>query len=394
MFIRARHYRTDQLIDVSIHSAHIETIAPANIAVKPDLQVDYVSPAYFDLQINGGLGVNLTSVRLTLPEIEKVVETCAIHGIAAFCPTVITAHVSTITSAFTALRQACENSAELNEAMPCFHLEGPFISAEDGPRGAHPREHVQPAKYELFQRWQEAAGGRIKLLTLAPEVPGAIKLIEQLVKADIIVALGHSAGPSTAIRDGILAGARLSTHLGNGCGRMIPRHDNVLWEQLAADELMASVITDGHHLPWNLVQNIIRCKTLERIIVTCDASPLAGLAPGRYDVWGQTVIISDEGKIVLAEQGVLAGSWEFTSRCVEKLMKAQRLSYQQAHPLAADHPRRLLGLPVSGLHEGEVANLLLLQQSPSGLLIQTQSYIRGKLLTRPAIAERCAGEEC
>jgi N-acetylglucosamine-6-phosphate deacetylase len=383
MVIRGHHYRTSTSLDLMIASDQIFSIGPMHIERCADLIVDLIAPAYFDLQINGGMGINFTSATLTQNEIERVVEICAAQGIAAFCPTVITASNETILVAMSALRRACETSQALQEAMPCFHLEGPFISGEDGPRGAHPREHVQAVNIALFEHWQEAAGGRIKLVTLAPEVPGAIRLVEYLIKQGIIVSIGHSQASPAVIREAIAAGARLSTHLGNGCARMLPRHENILWEQLAADSLTASIIPDGHHLPWNLVQCIQRCKTLDRLIITCDASPLAGLPPGCYSPWGSEVEITAEGKIVLSSQGVLAGSWDFTSACVEKMMENTGLSYAQVHPLACDQPRRLLGLPVPTLDVGQRAKLVLLNRDEAGVLRHTASVIDGTIIHRP-----------
>ena len=293
MLLRGHHYRTGELLDLRIEGERIVSVLAVDITRAADLEADIIAPAYFDLQINGGLGFNFTSAALQQEEIKRIVEVCTAHGVASFCPTVITASTETIQSAMTALRRACESTPDLDHALPCFHLEGPFISAEDGPRGAHPREHVRDADVSLFHRWQEAAGGRIKLVTLAPEVSGAIKLIEQLVQQGVVVSLGHSAAHPSVIRDAITAGARLSTHLGNGCARMLPRHENILWEQLAADKLSASIIPDGHHLPWNLVRCIVRCKSLERIIITCDSSPLAGLPPGHYRPWGSEVEITN-----------------------------------------------------------------------------------------------------
>ena len=386
MLIRSHHYRTSALLDFLIEGGRIVSVASVNLELVPDHQANLIAPAYFDLQINGAMGINFTSATLAHDEIERVVEVCAGQGIAALCPTVITSNGETITAAMTAMRRACETSKSLATALPCFHLEGPFISGEDGPRGAHPREHVQAADNALFQCWQEAAGGRIKLVTLAPEVPGAIKLIEYLVKQGVVVSIGHSHASPAVIREAIAAGARLSTHLGNGCARLLPRHENILWEQLAADSLWASIIPDGHHLPWNLVQCIGRCKTLERLIITCDASPLAGLPPGRYAPWGNEVEITAEGKIILSGQGVLAGSWDFTSACVEKMMENTGLSYAQVHPLACDQPRRLLGLPVPTLEAGQRADLVLLNRDGSGVLRHTSSIIGGNVIQRPQSA--------
>src|SRR5262249_12675635 len=145
------------------------------------------------------------------------------------------------------LGAACDTDPELAHATPAFHLEGPYISAEDGPRGAHPSAHVRPPDWEEFCRLQEAAGGRIRLVTLAPEREGALGVIERLVATGVVVALGHTAATGRQIHDAISAGARLSTHLGNGAHAVLPRHPNYIWEQLAADELWASIICDGHH---------------------------------------------------------------------------------------------------------------------------------------------------
>lgn len=374
MLLRARHYQTNMPLDVLIEDGMIVSLTPVK-----DVQVrDVIAPAYFDLQINGGLGINFTSDSLTTDEIARVVDHLAGEGVAGCCPTVITASSDTIAASFLSLLRARAEIPGGESAMPCFHLEGPFISGDDGPRGAHPREHVQSASWDAFRRWQDAAGGLIKLVTLAPEVPGALSLMEQLVKHGIVCSIGHSAASPSLIRDAISAGARLSTHLGNGCARQLPRHENLLWEQLAADSLTASIIPDGHHLPWTLVQCIERCKTLSRMIITCDSSPLAGLPAGQYTAWGSPLEITPEGKIVLKSQGVLAGSWDFTASCVEKYQRHSQRQYAEIHPLAADQPRKLLGLPVATLALGQPANLLLLQRNQYGILHLKQSLIHGR----------------
>ena len=386
MLIRANHFQTGLPCDVKLLDGRIASLSRCSKTNRPDLHADLIAPAYFDLQINGALGVNLTSSTLTLHDIERVIEACADHGIAAFCPTIITSSNDTILHSMQTLAKACESHPGIQQSMPCFHLEGPFLSPDDGPRGAHPRQHVQAPNWDLVKRWQHAAGGRIKLLTLAPELPGALPLIETLVKHQIIPAIAHSTASPPIIRDAIAAGARLSTHLGNGCARLIPRHDNPLWEQLASDELQASFIPDGHHLPWSLVRCILRCKSLERLIITCDASPLAGLPPGKFSNWEQEVEITSDGKCLLAKQGVLAGSWDFTDTCIEKLMLHQQLSYHEVHPLASDHPRKLLNLPVPTLENNQPANLVLLTKDAAGNLKHSHSIIQGKLTPMPPTA--------
>src|SRR5262249_48229077 len=118
-----------------------------------------------------------------------------------------------------------------------------------------------------FQRWQEAAEGLIRLVTLAPERQGALEFIEKLAEAGIVAALGHTGADPETIRDAVQAGATLSTHLGNGAHNMLRRHPNYLWEQLAEDRLMASIIADGHHLPASVVKCMARVKGADRLIL-------------------------------------------------------------------------------------------------------------------------------
>src|SRR5687768_6411871 len=152
--------------------------------------------------------------------------------------------------------------------MPGFHLEGPYFSIEDGPRGAHPKEHARDPDWDEFRRWQDAAGGRVRMVTLAPERNGALRFIEQLTAAGVVAAIGHTAATGRQIRDAAAAGARTSTHIGNGCHAVLPRHDNYVWEQLACDDLWASVIADGHHLPPAVLKSVIRAKTPGRVLLT------------------------------------------------------------------------------------------------------------------------------
>src|SRR5207244_4307325 len=179
--------------------------------------------------------------------------------------------------------------------LPARHREGPDLSPEDGPRGAHPRQHIRPPDWDEFRRLQDAAGGLIRLVTLAPEHDGALPFIEKLVAAGVVVSLGHTAASGACIRAAAKAGARLSTHLGNGAHAILPRHPNYIWEQLAADELWASIICDGHHLPPSVARCIVRVKTPARTILTSDAGSLAGLAPGHYHEWGQELEVRPEG---------------------------------------------------------------------------------------------------
>jgi len=204
------------------------------------------------------------------------------------------------------------------------------------------------------------------------------------MKTKVVVSLGHTAASPAQIRDAIAAGAQLSTHLGNGSHAMLPRHENYLWEQLAADELWASVIADGYHLPPAILRCILRVKTTARVILTCDSGSLAGKPPGRYREWDQDLEVLPEGKIVVAESGFLAGSWSFTDRCIGQVIHDAGVSLQEAIDMATARPRELLGLPVHSLEVGQPADIVLFDWDEAGGEIRPKATLIGKRVFQSA----------
>jgi N-acetylglucosamine-6-phosphate deacetylase len=187
-----------------------------------------------------------------------------------------------------------------------------------------------------------------------------------LTAAGVVVALGHTAASGERIRAAVRAGARLSTHLGNGSHAVLPRHPNYIWEQLAEDGLWASLICDGHHLPPAVVCCMVRVKTPARTVLTCDASSLAGQRPGRYREWDQEFEVHPAGKVVVAGTGYLAGSWAFTDLCVGNVIRFAGVSLADAVDMAGARPRKLLGLPACRIESGEPAELVLFDWHPGG----------------------------
>jgi N-acetylglucosamine-6-phosphate deacetylase len=352
MRIQARHYATGELIQVECADGVIRSIGPPT-SEPPDIRASWIAPAFFDLQINGCSGYGFNSPNLTVDRVRHITAVCRSHGIAGFCPTLITNDHESLLQAFKVLGLVGEIEA--------IHLEGPYISPEDGPRGAHPRRHVRPPDWDEFRRFQEAAAGRIRLVTLAPELDGALPFIETLVESGIVVAIGHTAASPSRIDEAVRAGARLSTHLGNGAHALLPRHDNYIWAQLADDRLWASIISDGWHLPVSVLRCFLRIKTAARLILTCDASSLAGLSPGRYREWDQDLEVQGDGRIAVAGTGYLAGSGAFTDACVRHALSCLELSLPDAIDMAGKHARELLGLPVWSLEPGAPVNLILFE---------------------------------
>jgi N-acetylglucosamine-6-phosphate deacetylase len=195
----------------------------------------------------------------------------------------------------------------------------------------------------------------------------------------VVVSLGHTAASGPQLRAAVSAGARLSTHLGNGSHAVLPRHENYIWEQLADDDLWASIICDGHHLPPAVVRCIVRVKTPARLVLTCDASSLAGLPAGRYREWDQDFDILPTGKIVVAGTSYLAGSGDFTDRCVDNVVRFAGVSLGDAIDMAAARPRELLRLPPRPLAVGTPADLVLFDGEPGKGMSVAATLIAGGL---------------
>jgi N-acetylglucosamine-6-phosphate deacetylase len=297
---------------------------------------------FLDLQVNGFAGVDFNDPATTTDQVHEAVAALQAHGVTRLLPTLISSDASRFRQCATTLRRAGA------KAILGLHMEGPYISPEDGARGAHRREDIGPASIDDFDRRQDAAGGAIRLVTLAPEVPGALELIEHLRAAGIRVAIGHTAATPEQVRDAVRAGATLSTHLGNGCAQVLPRHPNFLWEQLAADELLASLIVDGHHLPPATVKVMIRAKTVGRVVLITDAMTAAGQPPGEYRFGNLTVRLDEQGRVAVPGQPNLAGSALSLDRAVGNTARFAGVTLEEALAMASTAPARYLGVEPAG----------------------------------------------
>jgi N-acetylglucosamine-6-phosphate deacetylase len=302
-----------------------------------------LAPTLHDIQVNGGGGVSFTSDSLNVEDVARVVQLHRRHGTASFFPTVITASRATMLHSLRTIREAIEADPNIAEACPGLHLEGPAISPEDGYRGAHPKEQVRAFDWNEFCELQEASVGRIRLVTLAPEVDGTMDNIRNLVHSGVRVALGHTAAIQAQVREAILHGATLCTHFGNGLPKLMDRHQNPLWSMLAEEGLHLSLIADGHHLPHDLFRVACRVKQ-KRIVLISDASSYAGALPGRYTDWGSEIDVLENGRVQLANTPYLAGSGMFLQDCVSWASK-HGMKFHEAIRAATTTPRELFGLP-------------------------------------------------
>jgi N-acetylglucosamine-6-phosphate deacetylase len=340
----------------------------------------WVAPGWVDIQVNGFAGVDYNSPAAPHDEIARSVHVLYSAGVTRFYPTVITGGPEDMLAALKNLARAKETLAE-GVAMDGFHVEGPHISPDDGPRGAHPRRWVRPPDIEEFRRWQDATGGRIRLVTVAPEWPGAPRYIEAVVAQNVVVSIGHTAAEARHIADAVSAGATMSTHLGNGAHGVMRRHPNYIWEQLAEDQLRASFIVDGIHLPKSFLKVALRAKGVDRALLVTDASSPAGCPPGRYRLGEQDVDLTPDNRVVLAGQERLAGSALRMDRGVENLMRLGELSLADAVRLATVNAARAGRVPgrENGFATGERADFVFFDFDPHTKSIQVKAtYVGGR----------------
>jgi N-acetylglucosamine-6-phosphate deacetylase len=317
-------------------------LSPTDEPPEPDV---FISPGWIDIQVNGFAGADFNTADASPETAAHIVARLADEGVAQCLPTVITQSHQHMARCLSAIANAMGQDVNVREAIAGIHLEGPWISSVDGARGAHPLEHARRPAWDEFERLQDAAQGHIKLVTLAPELEGAIRFIEKLVNAGIVVALGHTLATTQAIADAVKAGATLSTHLGNGAPAMLPRHPNMIWDQLADDRLYASAIFDGHHLPASVMRVLAKVKGPERLILTSDAVALARMPPGIYDAAvGGKVELREDGRLSVLGTPYLAGSASSLKDGVEHAVRDAGVALADACRMASTTPAGLLGL--------------------------------------------------
>lgn len=303
---------------------------------------EFSGPAFVDLQVNGFAGVDYNATDASTEQILASFVAMEGTGVGLCLPTIITST--------TAHFAACARRllAARHPLVAGLHMEGPYISRLDGYRGAHPLECVSEASIDDFRRRQDAAEGRITLLTLAPEVPGAVPLIAYAVETGVRVAIGHSQATATQLAEAVAAGASLSTHLGNGCPAVLPRHPNVIWDQLATDALAASLIADGHHLPPATLRVMVRAKTPARCLLVSDAIMAAGAAPGRYRLGHLEVESAPDGRVAAPGSATLAGSSLTMCAAVGHACRWATQDVGAAWAMASTQPASFLGVEPRG----------------------------------------------
>ncbi len=370
--IEAIHYSTGRPVEIAIEQGLIREIAPLLSKSQP-AELPTVAPGLVDLQINGYAGYDFNRLPIPQGSVGEMVRALWREGVTSSYPTVITNSPQAILEAMTTIARACNIDPVVDRAVAGIHVEGPFISPDDGARGAHPRQFVRPPDWEMFSGWQEASGGRIRILTMSPEWPGSADFVSRCARSGVTISIGHTSATPEQIDAAVRAGARMSTHLGNGAHLMLPRHPNYIWEQLAQEDLWSCLIADGFHVPDQVLKVVMKVKGPRAMLVS-DAVALAGMPPGTYTtpVGGQ-VVLTPAGRLHLAEnEKLLAGSAQMLLKGIEHLSSRRLASLAQAWEMSSVRPAEFMKLPVGeGLAVGAPADLVLFHRQGDRIDLQS-----------------------
>jgi N-acetylglucosamine-6-phosphate deacetylase len=300
------------------------------------------SAGLFDLQVNGFAGVDFNAEEIDAGRLDHALEAMLATGVTTCLPTVITASADTLAARFAALDRAVAASRLGPLMVPGYHLEGPFLNPADGYAGCHPPGAMTAPDAATVERLAQGLTRPILLVTVAPELPGSLDFIAAMASAGRVVAIGHSAADAATVARAAEAGARLSTHLGNGLPQLLHKVDNPLFAQLAEDRLSASLIADGIHLPPHAVKVILRAKGLERSILVSDAVSAAATEPGLYPFADMMVEHASDGSVRLPGSRYLAGSALLLDAAVRNLVTWNLVTPEQAIRMASQNPRDLM----------------------------------------------------
>jgi N-acetylglucosamine-6-phosphate deacetylase len=308
-------------------------------------------PGLFDLQVNGFAGVDFQGAP-TVEEVRFACKRLKACGITRILATFISDSPEALTAKLTRFAAFRAEDAEIADICVGFHLEGPYLSGLDGYRGAHPARWMRDPNWDEFQRWQEAAAGAIRLVTLAPERTGAVPFMSAAVASGVRIALGHTNASDSQISAAIQSGATLCTHLGNGCPVEMHRHDNIIQRLLARDELTACFIPDGIHLPPRVLRSLYRAKPEGKAILVSDAMAAADAGPGFYKLGELEMEVAEDQIVRAPGTSQFAGSALRLDEGVQRASKWLGISLENARTLASSTPAQALGfrVPAASLH--------------------------------------------
>ncbi|MGA7358753.1 MAG: N-acetylglucosamine-6-phosphate deacetylase [Candidatus Sulfotelmatobacter sp.] len=333
-----------------------------------------LAPGFVDIHVHGGAGLDVMRASpAELPRLNKFLTT---HGVTGYFPTTVAAPLDQTCAALEQIADAIESAqplgtnGDLVQARPLgIHLEGPFLSHKR--RGVHPPENLVEPTLQIFERFWQASRGHVRMMTIAPELPGAIEVIAEAARRNVCVSIGHSDAVMESARAAVKAGARHATHTFNAMRPLDHREPGILGEALTSEELSADIIADGIHVAPEVVKLFLKAKGIEHAVLITDATAAAGMPDGTYRL-GPIQVEVKNGRCT--SDGKLAGSVLTMDRAVRNVVQFANWSLQDAVRAATLNPTRAVGLAHHGrLTPGAEANLVVL--GPDGEVKRT--IVRG-----------------
>jgi N-acetylglucosamine-6-phosphate deacetylase len=378
MIIRGKVPGTESPVDIIVENGKIIQISPCQEGSPcnfggADL---YLCSGFFDPQVNGFAGMDFNSPSLSAEGLHWAALSLASTGVTRFLPTLITSSHEKMVRQLRIIGQALRSDPLLRQMCPGIHLEGPYISPEEGPRGVHLRKFIRLPQWEEVERFQEACEGRIKCVTLAPEIKGAIPFIKKATAHGIVIGIGHTDASEEFLEEAVQAGARLSCHLGNAPSALFDCHRNLIEKQLAMDQLMVSIIVDGIHLPPDTVNNYVQAKGVKRIVLTTDSMAGAEAPPGRYTLGDLEVEVGPDRAARLVGTSRLAGSTLTMDRAVTNVIRFAGVDLPSAIDMAAKNAKRLFPEAGGEIVSGHSADLVLFEYQRK--LVVQSTWIEGE----------------
>ena len=374
--IEGVHYATGNPVRLEIIDGIISDIFEINVLSGRSKNL-IIAPGLIDNQINGYANVDFSGNNLNAKDVMSASEAIRKDGVTTFVPTLITNSHDNLIRNLRILDEACRIYSLVNVSVPGFHLEGPYLSPEEGYRGCHPVKYIRKPSWREFTEYQKASGGRIIQVTIAPEIEGAMEFIRHCSGEGVVVAIGHTNASAGQISEAVENGATLSTHLGNGCANLIHRHNNPIWPQLADDRLTPSIIADGLHLLPEEIKVFYKVKGADNIILTSDVMYLAGMAPGKYSFLETEVILTEDGMLLNEELNCLAGASFPLKKGVENVMKFTGCTISDAIKMSSENVARIYNLNDRGTLElGKRADIIMFEKDRNQLNLM-KIFIRG-----------------
>jgi N-acetylglucosamine-6-phosphate deacetylase len=337
-----------------------------------DFADSILAPGFVDIHMHGGAGLDvMLASEAELPRLGRFLTQ---HGVTGYFPTTVAAPIDATCASLERLANIIEAGQASTNGLQAralgIHLEGPFLS--HARRGVHPPENLALPTVAVFERLWQASRGHVHMLTIAPELPGALEVIAEAARRKVCVSIGHSDANLSAAQAGVRAGARHATHTFNAMRPLDHRDPGILAEVLTDPHVSADIIVDGIHVSPTVVRLFLKAKGIDASVLITDATAAAGMPDGRYQLGPMLVDVKD-GMCTI--DGKLAGSVLTMDRAVRNLMEFGSWSLQDAVRAATLNPAQAAGLPQQGrLCSGAEASFTVL--SPAGEVQKT--IVRGR----------------